>query len=236
VPPPPSKRTPAPRIADQAIPLELPAAAPPPEAPVPQAVATPPPEPHDFDPAIAPVHSQLVLRGNYLSAVKKVLLISTYGGLASAEAKIISATDGQFLVQVPNPPYLAYPYVIAAFSPAGVAVMADQHTGKTPWGADGHLHNTVVNVRQGAEISTRSAMVVFAQPDSTISIGDGCTAFLSKGVTLKARGRHCHIYYVAPLLMDATVSRDGMLEVKSISIDFSKNALRVKLALPALER
>jgi hypothetical protein len=194
-------------------------------------VIYPEPQLDDFVPPIAAPGSKLVLRGLGLAAVDHVQLISSHGA-ASVEATIVHARDDQLIVTVPKVPFENDPLFLLVRSPGGVAIMADQHMGNTPWGTDGHLHDTAVNVRPGDEIDTRDNMIVTAQEGSTVSVGDHSLALLGKGVTLQSHGKNCTIYYVAPVELAPGVSRDGMTEVPSIQVNTSMDAFRVKPAPP----
>ena len=177
----------------------------------------------DFVPPIAPPKSSLVLRGTGLALVNKVLFISSHGA-SSVEAKIVFAMDRQIIVTVPEVSFADYGIIIAAFSPGGVAILADQHTGATPWGIDGHLHDTVVSVQSGDEISTRDGMVVLAKSGSDITVANNCIVFMHEDVKLHSHGRGCQIYFVGP------ASRDGLTAIKALNVNFDNDAFRVKPA------
>ena len=135
----------------------------------------------------------MVLRGENLAAVNQVLLIDSHGA-AAVPAKIIFKMDRQVIVEVPGIPFADHAIDIAVLSPGGAALLIDQHTGVTPWGTDGHLHDTTIHVRASDEIQVLDHMLVLADSDTTLSLGDGCVAFIGSGSTLKSRGKKCRIY------------------------------------------
>lgn len=243
-PPPAVVLPPAPPSAPVAVTPVVPEPIQPPVAPPvvlpqppPVAVAPPaipkvnvePPVLDDFDPPIVPPGKLLNLRGQGLKEVTRVLLISSHGA-ASVRATIVSKTTDLVTIVIPNVPFADYGILIAAFSPGGVAVMADQHTGATPWGTDGHLHDTVVCVQPDDSISTQDHMVVLGMPGSEVSIGNDSFAFLREDAKLKGRGDRCHIYFVGPAAPPEGISRQGLNEVPAMSINFDKDLFRVKPA------
>jgi hypothetical protein len=211
------------------------AAAPPP--PAPPAVNYPPPSLTDFDPPISGPGTTLTLHGENLGLVNRVLLISSHGA-QSTRAIILSRQDKQMLIVVPPVSFADYQIVIAAFSPGGVAILADQHTlSAESYSPDSHPHDTVVSVHGGDEILAGDRMVIFARPGADVSMGNDCIAFLSEDVRLKGAGTRCHIYFVppAPALLDG-VNRDGLKEIKALSLNFENDAFRVKPAPPGQDQ
>jgi hypothetical protein len=168
------------------------------------------------------------LNGDNLDRVTRVELISS-AGARSADAKIVEKSKAQIVIEVPAISFEDDDIILAAFSPGGVALLIDEHTGATPWGTDGHLHDTTVIAKTGDSIDTLLRMVVLAQPSSTVSMGDNSIAFLSDHVTLAGHGKHCKIYYVAPIALAPGVSKDGLIEVPSIDVQAPGPAFRVKL-------
>lgn len=197
----------------------------PPAVPVPAPAMVNAPEPTltDFVPSIQSPGKPLVLRGSGLAMVNKVLFISSHGA-TSVPGKIIYAVEHEVIVTVPEVSFADYGIIIAVFSPGGVSILADQHTGATPWGTDGHLHDTVVSVQPGDEISTRDGMVILAKPGSDISVTDNCVVFMHEDVKLRRHGKGCQIYAVAPEL------RLGVTVIKALNVNFDNDAFRVKPA------
>jgi hypothetical protein len=191
----------------------------------------PPPKLDDFVPPIVPPGKLLVLRGQGLAAVNHVSLISMRGA-KTVEAKIVYTRENQAIITIPQVPFENDPIALLISSPGGIVVTIDQRTGATPWGTDGHLHDTAVIVRGEDEITTHDNMVLIAREGSAFSIGDNSTAFAEKNVTVKGHGKNCHIYYVGPIELGPGVSRQGMTEVSWLQVYEEMDAFRVKPALP----
>jgi hypothetical protein len=200
-----------------------------PTPPLRPAVVLPAPELTAFTPQVAGKGLPVSLSGERLTGTREVQLIST-AGAKSMPAKIIAAGKSRVVIRVPDVPFANDDIIIAAISPGGVAVLIDEHTGATPWGTDGHLHDTTVIAKTGDSIDTLDRMVVLAQPYSTVSVGDDSVAFLSDHCTLTAHGKNCRIYYVAPITLGDGVTRDGLIEVPSIDVQAPGSAFRVKPA------
>jgi hypothetical protein len=185
----------------------------------------PPPILDDF--VVATSGSPLVFRGRGLAAVDHVQLISTTGA-ASTDAEILQKLDSQVIINVPKVPFANDDICLQISSPGGIAVMLDQHTGATPWGTDGHLHDTAVIVRSEDSISTGDNMLLVGRDGCEIAIGNNCIAYLERNVKVKAHGNNCHIYYVGSVELAPGVSREGMTEVPSLQINLDMDAFRVK--------
>ena len=226
-------------------PVPPPAASPPAVPPAPAfipppaaapAVDYPAPSLTDFDPAIAGPGSTLKLDGDNLSIVTRVLLISTHGE-GSKRAIITSKSDKQLWIAVPDVSFADYGIIIAAFSPGGVAVLADQHTlSAESYGPDSHPHNSVVSVHGGDEIFAGDHMVILTRQGADVSMGNDCIAFLSDNVRLRAVGKRCHVYFVPPAPLEVGVSREGLTEIKALSLNFDNDAFRVKPAPPGQDQ
>jgi hypothetical protein len=199
--------------------------------PTPETATAPPPLLNDFVPPVAAPGSKLVLRGEGLATVDRVQLVSSHGA-ARVDAKIVYARDDQIIITIPKVAFENDAIFLLVHSPGGVAIMVDQHTGNTPWGTDGHLHDTAVNVRPGDEIETHDNMIITAQEGSAISVGDNSLVLLDTDVTVKNHGKNCTIYYVAPVELSPGVSRAGMTQVPSVQVNTSMDAFRVKPAPP----
>jgi hypothetical protein len=195
----------------------------------------PPPLVDDFVPQIAAQGKPLVLRGQGLAAVNHVSLISMHGA-KTIEAKVIYVRENQAIITIPKISFENDPIALLISSPGGIVVTIDQHTGATPWGTDGHLHDTAVIVRGEDEITTHNNMLLIAREGSAFSMGDNSTAFLEKNVTVKGHGKNCHIYYVGPVELAPGVSREGMTEVSSLQINEEMDAFRVKPAPPDVDQ
>jgi hypothetical protein len=55
-------------------------------------------------------------------------------------------------------------------------------------------------------------------------------------VTLKGHGKNCQIYYDGPIELAAGVSRKGLIEVPSLTINTDLDAFRVKPAPPDVDQ
>ena len=84
------------------------------------------------------------------------------------------------IINVPKVPFPNDDICLQISSPGGIAVMLDQHTGTTPWGTDGHLHDTAVIVRSEDSISTGDNMLVVGRDGCEIAIGNNCIAYLER--------------------------------------------------------
>jgi hypothetical protein len=190
----------------------------------------------DLDPPITGPGTTLKLTGENLSLVNKVLLINSHGA-TFVKANIVSKEDKQLQIRIPDVPFADYGIVIAAFSPGGVAILADQHTlSAESYSPDSHPHDSVVSVHQGDEIFAGDHMVIIARPGADVSLGNDCVAFLNSDVRLKAVGKRCHIYFVPPAPLEAGVSRDGFVEIKALTPNFDSDAFRVKPAPPGQDQ
>ena len=70
---------------------------------------------------------------------------------------MVDERDDQIVVKVPAVPAADHDFYLVAFTPASVAVLAEEHVGATPWGTDGDLHNTAVVVMHDDEITVRAS-------------------------------------------------------------------------------
>ncbi len=228
---PPSVDTPAGPVVP--APPAVPVAPPPPAVP---AIDYPAPLLTDLDPPITGPGTTLKLTGENLGLVTQVLLINSHGA-TFMKANIVSKQDTQLRITVPDVPFADYGIVIAAFSPGGVAILADQHTiSAESYSPDSHPHDSVVSVHQGDEIFAGDRMVVLARPGADVSLGNDCIAFLNSDVRLKAVGKGCHIYFVPPAPLEPGVSRDDFVEIKALTPNFDSDAFRVKPAPPGQDQ
>lgn len=226
----PPAPAPIPKIAPVPTPPPMPAPAP---VPVPTAtvqVAEDAPLLNDLTPSIVPTGGELTLHGENLARVRSVRLLDTTDGTLSSPADVVFKSADTVRVTIPKVTSPDHSFYIVAFTPFSVAVLAEDHVGATPWGTDGHLHNTAVAVMHDDQISVLDHMIVFAQTGASVALGNNCTAFFMSDAALTSCGRNCHVYYDTSINLPDDFPPNVALRKQHVQVSFNGDAFRVKPA------
>ena len=170
------------------------------------------------------VGDPIVFRGRNLADVGEVILFPQHGGLF-VQAAVMEQSDHSLTISVPavEKPAGYQPgdgYYTGLFATTGALLLVDDtfHDAPRDTGAS-PAHNDALHVRRGQRLIGGNNLLVFADDDATVTVGDSCIVLMRAGCTLRGYGAGCKVFYKQPLTATGGTDIEGMKALPVIRLN-----------------